>query len=219
MANASTAITKVVKEEGKYQAGAADKGNYFKSPSTGEKKLIGTKYGITPGAYFAYYKKEPTQDTIKNLTIDQAVPIYKKNYWDKIKGDEIANTSVADLMMFIVVNSGAGMVKSMKHIANETAGKKIFAETSTPFTSEEIRQLNTLPQDIYFSNLKTFRERFYKGMVANDPSQGIYLKGWLNRLNKHVYSGAKSSTVKQSTKLIIVGLLLFTGGAVAGYKL
>jgi lysozyme family protein len=210
MANSNLSIAKVVKEEGGYQSGSADAGNYFKG------KLLGTKFGITPNAYFSYYKKEPVQDTIKNLTVDQAVPIYKKNYWDKIRGDEIKNDSVADLLLFVIVNSGTGMIKSLKHIMNETAGKKIVAETTTPFTTEEIKLLNALPQDIYFNKVKAWREGFYKALVQKKPSNQVYLKGWLNRLNQHVYSGAVSKS--GTTTLLLVGLLLFGAGAFAGYK-
>lgn len=207
MANSTVAIEKVIKEEGGYQAGTADSGNYRNG------KLLGTKYGITPNAYFAFYKQEPTRDTIKNLTIAQATPIYKTNYWDKIGGDGIANVSVADLMMFMVVNSGLSQIKSIKHIANETAGKKIFAETTTPFTATEIQLLNALPQQTFFSNLKTYRERFYYALVQHKPSNKIYLTGWLSRLDKHVFKSEGSINPKDDAggNLMFVGVLAVIG--------
>jgi hypothetical protein len=208
-ANFDAAIQKVFKEEGGYQAGKADQGNYYKG------KLIGTKLGVTPNAYYSFYKKEPTQDTIRNLTPGQAGPIYKKNYWDKIRGDEIKNDSVADLMMFVVVNSGAGMVKPLKEVMNMTAGKKIVAETATPFTREEIVLLNGLPADIYFSNLKMVRKRFYEDLVKKKPANQVYLKGWLRRLDEHKYSGAVSVVNRSYKKYIIGGVvvLAIAGGA------
>lgn len=211
MANANDSIPQVIKEEGGWQNGPADSGNYFNG------KLIGTKYGITPNAYFSYYKKEPTVDTIKNLTVAQAVPIYKIKYWDKIKGDEIENKSVADLMMFTVVNSGVGQTKTFRQVMNETAGKNVVKLSSTPMTSAEIKILNALPQDVFFKKLKGYREAFYKALVQKKPSNSIYLKGWLNRLNKHVYSGATSSTGGKAIK--IAGLMaLFAVGAFVGYR-
>lgn len=201
MANATKHISQVVKEEGGYQKGAADTGNYYKG------QLLGTKYGITPGAYYAYYKKEPTQDTIKNLTVDQAVPIYKVNYWDKIQGDLINNDSVAALMMFTVVNSGVGQIKPLKALINATAGKKLVDETKGTFTGKDVAALNSLPQDIYFNNLKAAREKFYRSLVEKKPTNSVYLKGWLNRLNAHKYSGATSGGGNKEA-LQVGGLLL-----------
>jgi lysozyme family protein len=218
MANAKHHIAQVVKEEGGYQAGAADAGNYWTNPKTKAKELLGTKYGITPAAYFAYYKKTPDRDTIKNLTVEQAVPIYKINYWDKIRGDEIANDSVAALMMFAVVNSGVGQIKPLKQLMNAVAGKKIVEENTKPFTSAEIKLLNGLPQDRYFKLLKAAREQFYRNLVSKRPSNQVYLKGWLNRLNKHVYSGASSSggsALMPCTSTLAIG----AGSLLAGYLL
>lgn len=203
MANAENHITRVIKEEAGYQVLKNDTGNYYNGA------LIGTKYGITPGAYFNYYKKVPTVDTIKNLTVPQAVPIYKKDYWDKIKGDKIKNDSVAALMMFTVVNSGPGMVKSLKALVNAIAGKKLVPETFIPFTDSDVAVLNSLPQDRYFNALKAARKKFYENR-AKKPGQDKFLKGWLNRLNTHKYSGAMSPGGNK-TALKVGGLLLGLG--------
>ena len=203
-------IARVIKEEGGFQNSPNDSGNYFNGV------LIGTKYGITPNAYFDFYKKVPTLDTIKNLSVAEAVPIYKIKYADKIRASEIANTSVMELMLFSVVNSGAGQIKSFKQLMNEVAGKKIVTVNAVPFTSAEVKLLNSLPQDRYFNALKKYREAFYKALVEKKPSNSIFLKGWLNRLNKHVYSGKKSTP---KGLYIFGGLALFGLGAWAGYRL
>lgn len=203
-------LVNVLKHEGGYQCSKNDSGNFFKG------KLTCTNKGITGNAFYNHYKKEPTPEIIKSLTVSQVKPIYKTKYWDKIRGDEIENISVADLMMFVVVNSGTGQISELKRLANKTAGKKILAETDTSFTSNEIKLLNQLPQDIYFNNIKTAREKFYRDLVAKKPQNSVFLKGWLSRLDKHQYSGAKSRN--NTPLLLFFGVLLFAGGAVAGYK-
>jgi lysozyme family protein len=207
-ADYNSAFKELLKYEGKFQAQKSDSGNFYNG------KLIGTNYGITPGAYKAYYKKEPTAEIIKSLTPVTVSPIYKKNYWDKIRGDEINNDSVAKLFLDAVVNSGTSQIKSIKHIINATGGKKTVAETSTPLTSAEVKILNALPQDIVFKNFKAYRETFYKELVKKKPTNSVYLKGWLSRLNKHVYSGA---VTKSNRKTIIIGLGLLAVGATSVY--
>lgn len=201
------AVERVYKEEGGFQAQKADTGNFFNG------KLIGTKYGITPAAYHAFYKVEPTQDTIKNLTKSQASPIYKKNYWDKIRGDEIKNNSVADLMLNYVVNSGSGMITPIEKIANATAGKKIVSE-SLPLTSQEVEAINKLNQKAFFDNLKKYRKDFYVNLVKKQPAKEVYLKGWLNRLNSYKFEPESGGMSKKHLFLIGGALVVIIGGIV-----
>lgn len=183
-------VQKAFKAEGGFQKDPADSANYVKG------KLIGTNRGISAIAFYNHYKKIPTEQDMRNLTQAQAMQIYKANYWDKIRADEIKNDSVADLMFQYVIGSGLGSIKELKQIANNTAGKKLFAETIKPFTSEEIKLINGLKQDRYHANLKTYRANKFKRIVAASPEKKKFLKGWMNRLDTHVYSGKTSFNYK-----------------------
>lgn len=66
--------------EGNYGCDPGDKGNWT-SGHVGVGELKGTKYGISAAAY-------PTLD-IKNLTLDQAKAIAKRDYWDHVAGDQL----------------------------------------------------------------------------------------------------------------------------------
>lgn len=67
-------------EEGGYGADPKDPGNWTGGkPGVGE--LKGTKFGISAKSY-------PNLD-IKNLTKDQAKSIYKPDFWDKVRGDQV----------------------------------------------------------------------------------------------------------------------------------
>lgn len=187
MADSKNIIAQTVKEEGGYQNDPADSGNFLNGIN------YGTKYGITPGAWSRYYGTKLQPDTIRNLSVSDAVPIYKKNYWNAFKGDQIENDSVAALMMFAVVNSGPGQVLVFKKLMNAVAGKKIVAETSTAFTNAEADLLNGLDQELFFTALKAAREQFYKNLVAQKPQLQKYLKGWLNRLDKYQFVTEKKN--------------------------
>jgi len=66
----------------------AEEGGYVNDPKDpgGE-----TKYGITwPALKDAIAKGYvPVDTTIKDLTVDQAKAIYKPDYWDAVKGDQL----------------------------------------------------------------------------------------------------------------------------------
>lgn len=48
-----------------------------------------TNRGITLSTFRQTLKPKATVDDLKKLTIDQAVHIYKKNYWDKLSCDQL----------------------------------------------------------------------------------------------------------------------------------
>jgi len=80
----------------------AAEGGYVNDPNDpgGE-----TKYGISKKAY-------PLLD-ITNLTREQAVDIYRRDYWNKVKGDELP--AGVDIAAFdTAVNMGAGTALGIK---------------------------------------------------------------------------------------------------------
>jgi hypothetical protein len=113
-------------------------------------ELKGTNFGISAAAY-------PNLD-IKNLTIEQAEAIYKRDYWDTINGDSIpfpASTAVFDF----AVNSGPSRaLRFWREIKSEYEGKS------------DVEALNA------FQNK---RRDFFRGLSTYDT----FGSGWENRLN------------------------------------
>ena len=87
MSDYDQCFTKIISAEGGYVNDSTDPG--------GE-----TNFGISKRAY-------PNVD-IKNLTLEQAKLIYKNDYWDKVRGDEISYP--LNLFMFdCAVNQGVSV--------------------------------------------------------------------------------------------------------------
>ncbi|WP_170326733.1 glycoside hydrolase family 108 protein [Ruegeria arenilitoris] len=64
-----------------------------------------TKYGITIGSLADFRRRTTTEQDVKNLTIAEAGRIYRKGYWNPIKGDELPQG--LDLVAYDgAVNSG-----------------------------------------------------------------------------------------------------------------
>jgi len=157
--NFSKALSFILQSEGGYSNHLADKG--------GE-----TNMGIAKKFY-------PNED-IKNLTIERAGEIYKSDYWDKVKGDWLP--SGIDYVVFdSAVNHGIG-----------NAGKflqKAINRINGPVTVDGIIGTGTLGKAIKLGNtlvVEIIRERdiFYRKIIANDPSQEVFFKGWMNRLSR-----------------------------------
>ncbi len=88
----------VIGEEGGYTSNPADPGNW-----SGGRCSIGvcngTKYGISAASYPGL--------SIRDLSIDDAKTIYRRDYWDRVRGDELP-AALALLVFDAAVNSGPG---------------------------------------------------------------------------------------------------------------
>ena len=66
-----------------------------------------TNLGVTKAVYDKWIGRESTEQEMRDLTPDDVAPIYKKNYWDKVRGDDLP--SGVDWCAFDwAVNSGSG---------------------------------------------------------------------------------------------------------------
>ena len=86
----------VVGNEGGFSTNPADPGNWT-GGACGKGKCNGTKYGISAASY-------PNLD-IAALTLDAAEAIYQRDYWQRVRGDELP-PSLALLVFDAAVNSG-----------------------------------------------------------------------------------------------------------------
>ena len=138
-ADATAAIRNVIGREGGLANNPADRGGL-------------TKYGISQRAY-------PNLD-IQNLTAQQAAEIYKRDFWDAIKADQL-DPVIREMAFDAAVNQGV------------------------PWTKTALEQAKGDPA--VFLQL---REQRYRDIVKNDPTQAQFLTGWLNRLAEFRQPGA-----------------------------
>jgi lysozyme family protein len=161
--NFTRSIDLVLQHEGGYTANPKDPGNWT-GGKVGKGVLLGTKYGIAANTF-------PDLD-IKNLTKAQARAIYKKNYWDKISGDDLPcglDYCIADY----AVNSG--VARAAKE-AQRAAG---MAKTDGVIAAASIRQIEALPPAVMINRVCDQRLTFLRGL----KTWATFGKGWTKRVN------------------------------------
>jgi lysozyme family protein len=125
-----------------------------------------TNLGVTKRVY---EKWGGTKD-MKDLTVEDVAPIYKKEYWDKCKCDDLE--SGVDWAVFDwAVNSGTGRAaKAIQKICGASQdgaiGPKTLALIGTQNTEYVIEEFGKIRQDFYES-LKTF-DTFGKGWTRRN---------------------------------------------------
>ena len=105
MADFKTAFAKTIINEGGYSDVPEDNGNWT-SGVKGVGVLIGTKYGISAPVLQQFLGHTPTVGEMKFLSIQTAQEIYRKNYWNVIRGDEIESQEISDSLFDSSVNMG-----------------------------------------------------------------------------------------------------------------
>lgn len=155
MADFTKAITKTLAREG---------GSTITDDPTDRGGL--TKYGLSRRAY-------PTLD-IRALTEQQAKDIYKRDYWDRVRGDAIPSQAVAEAIFDACVNMGvAGGSKLAQAVVGATQDGAIGTKT--------LASISAMPEDLFLAKFALAKIRRYAEICRADSSQKTFLLGWVLR--------------------------------------
>ena len=138
-----------------------------------------TNLGVTKRVY----EECGGQKNMKDLTVEDVAPIYKKNYWGRAKCDHIP--SGLDLFLFDwSVNSGVGRaVKKLQKMIGTVADGGIGPNTLK--TLEEYIRHHGLETTI--ENYKDIRQAFYRSLSTFNT----FGKGWTRRNNETLEAALK----------------------------
>lgn len=154
------AVELILKHEGGYVNDPADLG--------GE-----TKFGISKRSY-------PNVD-IKNLSKEQAIEIYHRDWWQRYGYSKITNDLLATAVFDFAVNMGAGTAhRLLQQAINFLADSELTIDgVLGPLTLAACNKFER-PEKLV-TVLKFFVARYYHGLVIARPANGKFLLGWLNR--------------------------------------
>ena len=146
-------------------------GGYVNHPND---KGGATKWGVTIGTFRAVYGKSKTVLDLKNMTESQWDYIFGQVFWNKCLTDLINNQSVANLVVDWYWGSGTTALKRIQRVLGVTPDGIFGAKT--------IGAINGTDASTLFAALWRARKAHFEE-IARNPSQKVFLKGWLNRLN------------------------------------
>lgn len=145
------AVEYILNEEGGYVWDKVDPG--------GE-----TNFGISKRAY-------PKED-IKNMTRERAKFLYKRDYWDKVKAEQLPKDLRLPVFDFAV---NAGVSRAIK-LLQKLSGVKQDGIIG-PITIQAANLVS--PYDYKLGRLD-----YYRSLVSNNPQLSRFIKGWTNRTNR-----------------------------------
>jgi lysozyme family protein len=129
-----------------------------------------TNLGVTKRVWEEWTGKPATEADMRSLTPEMVSPLYKKRYWDAVRGDDLP--SGVDLCVFdCAVNAGVGRAsKFLQQAVGVTADGQIGPKTMAAVTAKSADEVIDA-----FCNL---REAHYKSL----STFATFGKGWMNRL-------------------------------------
>jgi len=156
MSSFSKVIGMILKHEGGYVNHPSDPG--------GE-----TKYGISKRAY-------PDVD-IANLSEEDAASIYKRDYWDRIKGDDLP-ASIACVVVDYAVNSGVSRAsKALQGACGIANGDGIIGPHSLNAVWTTVKNTS---EEAVVDAVTQQRQEFIRALSIYDT----FGKGWERRIDE-----------------------------------
>lgn len=122
-----------------------------------------------------------TADIILCDEPDEVAPIYKRLFWDKVSGDDLP-TALDYIIFDSAVNHGSyNAGKLLQRALNRGFAGLLVDGWIGPKTLEAVPSLDT---DSLIADVLRERDVFYRKIVACDPKQEVFFKGWMNRLSQ-----------------------------------
>ena len=146
------ALEHVLKHEGGFVNHKLDKGGI-------------TNLGVTIAVWEEWIGRESSEDEMRNLKPEDVAPLYKKMYWDRIKGDDLPS-GVNYCVFDAAVNSGTGRAaKWLQEAVGAVPDGAIGAKTLAKVAAHDADSLVNAYCDVrlnFLKSLKTF-DTFGKG--------------------------------------------------------
>ena len=114
------------------------------------------------------------------ITPEDVFNIFKKYYWDRYQADFIHNQSIANICVDWVWASGRAGITRVQQLLQIKVDGIVGPQTVASINLANQRQL--------FEAIKADRIRFIEEICEKNPSQLVFRKGWLNRINDFKFS-------------------------------
>lgn len=139
-----------------------------------------TNAGITYAAWVQFYGNTKDADFYR-MPSDMWFKIFKKGYWDKVRGDSYKSQNVAIFVTGMAWGSGVKQAVTSLQRAINNCGIKV--EIDGLIGALTIGAANAIEPRELFDALTAERERFF--YVIGVGKNAKFLKGWLNRLEDY----------------------------------
>ena len=165
-------ISEIIRREGGYVNHPNDRGGP-------------TKFGVTQKTLSTYLGYSATIEDVKNMTIETAAEIYERSYYTQPRIDSIPEEIQPVVTDASVLYGPKRAIMFLQNIVNEAAFGPISVDgVLGPNTRSKIEVAYERMGAFFINAYVEERIMFCQRIVANNPSQSVFLKGLTNRANE-----------------------------------
>jgi len=137
-----------------------------------------THYGITMPTLREWRGRPVTVQDIKDLPVEEARAIYRRNYVERPGFDQIEDGALKALLVDCGVHHGITRARLWVRTLQKLGGLKADGVIG-PVTVAAITKAGP---DLVRRELLRLRGHFVAGILQRDPKQRVFAAGWLRRL-------------------------------------
>lgn len=128
-----------------------------------------TNLGVTKRTYDEYHGTDVTEDEMRALTKADVEPIYRRNYWNRCRCQDLP--SGVDWAVFdFAVNAGTGR-------AAKALQQAVEVEQDGSIGPLTLMKVKIVPVENIINRTAVYREQFYRSLKTFDT----FGRGWLRR--------------------------------------
>lgn len=122
-----------------------------------------------------------TKTSMRAVTPDMARAMFKREFWDRLRLDDMPFRPACALYDAAVNSGCAQSVRLAQRGFNACARGSNVALDVDGILGPKTRAVLACDTDALIRAVIRARRAFYEGLARDDPSQAVFLEGWLNR--------------------------------------
>ncbi len=144
-----------------------------------------TKFGITQKTLARHLGREVSAEDVRRISREVAADIYRRVYYLEPGIDRLP-ASIRAFVFDSAVNHGPRRaIRFVQQVCNAAGfGPLAVDGLCGPETRRRTAQADAAMGAWLLAALAEERRMFYRLIVARDPSQRVFFKGWMNRLSE-----------------------------------
>lgn len=142
-----------------------------------------TCYGITHKTLARYLGREVSRSDVRELSRELAAEIYRRAYYLEPRIDALPPRCRAFLFDSAVNHGPRRAVKFLQQVLNAASFGPLGVDgLAGPMTRRQAGKAENAMGPWLLAALVEERRMFYRLIVERDPSQRVFLKGWMRRV-------------------------------------
>ena len=173
MQNVNNMIDDILRREGGYVNHPADRGGP-------------TKFGITLKTLSSFLGRAVSAGDVEALDETTAREIYQHDYYYGPKIDQLPPLIQAFVFDCAINHGARRAIKFVQKVCNQQGYTPLLDEDGLMGTNTKVAAEKAAAEmgDSFLKALLEERRRFYQAIVREDPTQQIFLAGWMNRVKE-----------------------------------